>query len=54
MYDAENLYLLSRWIDLTPLNNPGLVGSDMGFQGDCLQVRTSQLLRDRPTPRPTT
>ncbi len=39
MYDAENLYLLSRWIDLTPLNNPGLVGSDMGFQGDCLQVR---------------
>lgn len=39
MYDAENLYLLSRWIDKTPLNNPGLCGSDMGFQGDCLQVR---------------
>ena len=39
MYDAENLYLLSRWIDTTPLNNPGLCGSDMGFQGDCLQVR---------------
>ena len=23
MYDAENLYLLARWIDETPLNNPG-------------------------------
>jgi hypothetical protein len=40
MYDADNLYLLSRWIDTTPLNNPGLCGSDMGFAGDCLQVRT--------------
>jgi hypothetical protein len=38
-YDDENLYLLSRWIDTTPLNNPGLFGSDMGFAGDCLQVR---------------
>ncbi len=39
MYDDDNLYLLSRWIDPTPLNNPGIVGADMGFQGDCLQVR---------------
>ncbi len=39
MYDSENLYLLSRWIDTTPMNNPGICGSDMGFQGDCLQVR---------------
>ena len=39
MYDSQNLYLLSRWIDATPLNNPGICGSDMGFQGDCLQVR---------------
>lgn len=40
MYDAENLYILTRWVDTTPMNNPGLCGSDMGFQGDCLQVRT--------------
>jgi hypothetical protein len=39
MYDAENLYVLARWKDPTPLNNPGLNG-DMGFQGDCLQFRT--------------
>ena len=39
MYDAENLYLLARWKDPTPLNNPGLKG-DMGFAGDCLQFRT--------------
>ena len=39
MYDGENLYLLARWKDPAPLNNPGVQG-DMGFQGDCLQVRT--------------
>ena len=39
MFDDENLYLLSRWNDTTPLNNPGLCGSDAGFAGDCLQVR---------------
>jgi len=39
MYDSENLYLLSRWIDTTPMNNPGLCGSDSGFGGDCLQAR---------------
>ena len=40
MFDADNLYLLTRWIDRTPMNNPGLCGSDQGFEGDCLQVRT--------------
>ncbi len=39
MYDAENLYVLARWKDPTPLNNPGVKG-DMGFAGDCLQFRT--------------
>jgi len=40
MYDAQNLYLLARWVDPTPLNNPGVTIADHGFQGDCLQVRT--------------
>ena len=48
MYDAQNLYLLSRWIDTTPLNNPGLCGSDMGFAGDCLQVRIITSSSGRP------
>ncbi len=39
MYDAQNLYLLARWNDPAPLNNPGVTSGDMGFQGDCLQVR---------------
>jgi outer membrane protein assembly factor BamB len=39
MYDAENLYVLARWNDPTPLNNPGAKG-DFGFMGDCLQFRT--------------
>lgn len=39
MYDQENLYILTRWIDDTPMNNPGVTSGDMGFQGDCLQVR---------------
>jgi len=39
MYDAENLYILARWKDPTPLNNPGVKG-DFGFAGDCLQFRT--------------
>ena len=38
MYDADNLYLLARWNDPTPLNNPELRGGH-GFNGDCLQVR---------------
>jgi len=39
MYDGKNLYVLARWKDPTPLNNPGVKG-DMGFAGDCLQFRT--------------
>ncbi|NQT18899.1 MAG: hypothetical protein HQ592_04280, partial [Planctomycetes bacterium] len=39
MYDEKNVYLLARWNDPTPLNNPGSSKGDMGFQGDCLQVR---------------
>ncbi|MBM4040611.1 MAG: hypothetical protein FJ290_19060, partial [Planctomycetes bacterium] len=39
MYDADNLYLLARWIDETPMNNPGSSKGDYGFNGDCLQVR---------------
>ncbi|MEI7837536.1 MAG: hypothetical protein WCK05_14145, partial [Planctomycetota bacterium] len=38
MYDAENIYLLARWKDPTPLNNPEGFGGH-GFNGDCLQVR---------------
>ena len=39
MYDAEHLYLLARWSDETPLNNPGQTMADNGFNGDCLQFR---------------
>lgn len=39
MYDDKNVYLLTFWNDPTPLNNPGSSKGDMGFQGDCLQVR---------------
>ena len=39
MYDKDNLYLLARWVDQTPLNNPGTSKGDYGFAGDCLQVR---------------
>ena len=39
MYDADNLYLLARWVDPTPMNNPGSIKGDNGFNGDCLQVR---------------
>lgn len=39
MYDAENLYVLARFVDPTPLNNPGQVEGDYGFAGDCLQFR---------------
>src|SRR4051812_17476101 len=28
MYDADNLYILARWTDSTPLNNPGSVKGD--------------------------
>ena len=39
MYDAQNLYLLTRWVDETPMNNPGQTIADYGFAGDCLQMR---------------
>ena len=39
MYDDKNLYVLSRWIDATPMNNPGQTIADYAFQGDCLQMR---------------
>ncbi|MBQ7722374.1 MAG: hypothetical protein IJT64_05665 [Kiritimatiellae bacterium] len=39
MFDADNLYLLFRWNDASPMNNPGLAGSDYPWQGDCMQVR---------------
>jgi len=39
MYDRERLYLLARWVDKTPMNNPGSSKGDYGFRGDCLQVR---------------
>ncbi len=40
MWDADNLYILARWMDLTPLNHPGSIRGDYGFSGDCLQFRT--------------
>jgi sugar lactone lactonase YvrE len=39
MYDAEHLYLLTRWIDQSPMSNPGTTKGDYGFAGDCLQAR---------------
>ena len=39
MYDADNLYVLARWNDETPLNNVGQTIADYGFRGDCLQFR---------------
>jgi len=39
MHDKDHLYLLARWIDETPMNNPGSSKGDYGFSGDCLQFR---------------
>ena len=39
MYDSDNVYLLARWLDPTPLNNGESSKGGQGFQGDCLQVR---------------
>jgi hypothetical protein len=50
MYDAERLYLLARWVDHTPMNNPGSLAGGYGFQGDCLQVR---FITAQGTPRQT-
>jgi len=38
-YDADNLYLLARFKDQSPLNNPGQTLADFGFAGDSLQMR---------------
>ena len=35
MYDRDNLYFLARFLDETPLNNPGSSKGDYGFAGDC-------------------
>ncbi|MFA6293696.1 MAG: hypothetical protein WC637_18050 [Victivallales bacterium] len=39
MYDKDFLYVLARWNDPTPMNNPGSSKGDHGFNGDCLQLR---------------
>ncbi|NQT85460.1 hypothetical protein HQ560_01770, partial [bacterium] len=39
MHGPNGLYILGRWIDQTPLNNPGSSKGDYGFAGDCLQAR---------------
>jgi len=44
MHDANNLYVLARFRDPTPLNHPGQIIADNGWDGDCLQFR----LRSRP------
>ena len=38
MYDQDNLYVMARWKDPTPLNNQEGFGG-RGFNGDCLQLR---------------
>ena len=48
MYDKDNLYVLARWNDDTPMNNPGLVTGDMGFVGDCLQLRLAIAAEGEP------
>ena len=50
MYDAENLYVLARWIDETPMSHPGSIAGDQGFAGDCLQLRII-LEPEKPDPR---
>lgn len=39
MYDADNLYVLARFIDETPMSHPGSIAGDHGFMGDSLQLR---------------
>ncbi len=38
-YDQKFLYLLARFKDQSPLNNPGQTLADFGFGGDSLQTR---------------
>lgn len=51
MYDADQLYILARWKDETPMNNPGSSKGDMGFAGDCLQFRTIWAYDQKDTER---
>ncbi len=39
MHDDEALYVLGRFRDQTPLNNPRVKAAGQGWGGDCLQVR---------------
>ena len=39
MHDERALYVLVRWKDATPLNNPETTAKGLGFKGDCLQIR---------------
>jgi len=49
MHDDKNLYVLARWCDQTPMNNPKDTRKDGdGFNGDSLQLR---LLADPNTPQ---
>lgn len=38
-YDADNLYILARFRDRTPMNHPGDSRRDFGWEGDSLQLR---------------
>lgn len=38
-YDADNLYILARFLDSSPTNNPGDTRVNFGWAGDCLQIR---------------
>ena len=46
-YDADNLYLLARFLDSSPTNNPGDTRVNFGWSGDCLQIR---VITDYGTP----
>ncbi|HYW78137.1 MAG TPA: hypothetical protein VE890_01115, partial [Thermoguttaceae bacterium] len=39
MYDADNFYVLARWLDETPMSNPGSIAGNFGWDGDSLQLR---------------
>ena len=39
MYDDQNLYLLARWNDDTPMNNLGSTAGNFAWDGDSIQVR---------------
>jgi len=38
MYDADNLYVLARWLDEDANEQPGSIAGDYGWAGDCLQA----------------